>query len=503
MSPPAATWNATQRTMAIDNAHSIVLNGISFAGGYRIVTIGALNEQLKGTIIMVPQDSGANQNPKTSVPTKGAEAKRAYIPGLYVDGIRPFNAPIELKFDEYVNILIGPNGIGKTTILRILAAGGEISTSSEEEPQIESYAIVENYEKNGNFLWRVTGGEDLMPIYLPAMRPNLPIVEIDDADSDGKSDLLENHLHWLDIGKIEGKLEELKKQFGNNEGVQTAIKVAQECTRYICREDFDGIADLTESYAESVADYEEHARSERSQSLTDNKQNRRNRESIRQSQEDQNRREAEFEGKKEQGRLRNWIMRRYRSGGRRAVARRDSYPTLQQMCSGAMTTFTWVLYVSLRLAMARNFATGWEKQSALLLIDEIENHLHPIWQRRVIDALRKYFPGCQVFAASHSPFLVVGRASGQVHLLERDEYGVIDTVSNRYNTTGWTTEEVLRVLMGVHHPTDEVTSQAAEEFETAQQTQNNFVEPDDDFPEGFFNALNQTLFDEEENAQGE
>ena len=58
---------------------------------------------------------------------------------------------------------------------------------------------------------------------------------------------------------------------------------------------------------------------------------------------------------------------------------------------------------------------------AILLIDEIENHLHPTWQRRVIPALLEHFPGLQIFATTHSPFVVAGLKAGQVHLLKRDD----------------------------------------------------------------------------------
>ena len=51
-----------------------------------------------------------------------------------------------------------------------------------------------------------------------------------------------------------------------------------------------------------------------------------------------------------------------------------------------------------------DFAEDWQKQPAILLIDEIENHLHPTWQRRVIPALLDHFPGLQIFATTHSPF---------------------------------------------------------------------------------------------------
>ena len=110
------------------------------------------------------------------------------------------------------------------------------------------------------------------------------------------------------------------------------------------------------------------------------------------------------------------------------------------------------------------FAEGWEKQPAILLIDEIENHLHPTWQRRVIPALLEHFPGLQIFATTHSPFVVAGLKAGQVHMLKRDADGVVTASTNEQDIIGWTTDEILRNLMGVEDPTDDATAAAAREL---------------------------------------
>ena len=81
--------------------------------------------------------------------------------------------------------------------------------------------------------------------------------------------------------------------------------------------------------------------------------------------------------------------------------------------------------IALSLLFMHNFEPGWQKRRAILLIDEIENHLHPTWQRRVIPALLEHFPGLQIFATTHSPFVVAGLKAGQVHLLNRDANGVL------------------------------------------------------------------------------
>lgn len=42
----------------------------------------------------------------------------------------------------------------------------------------------------------------------------------------------------------------------------------------------------------------------------------------------------------------------------------------------------------------------------LLLIDEIENHLHPKWQKKILGIIRELFPNLQIILTTHSPFFV-------------------------------------------------------------------------------------------------
>lgn len=51
----------------------------------------------------------------------------------------------------------------------------------------------------------------------------------------------------------------------------------------------------------------------------------------------------------------------------------------------------------------------------LLLIDEIENHMHPIWQKRVLGILRKEFPRLQIILTTHSPFVVASMDGATIY----------------------------------------------------------------------------------------
>jgi AAA domain, putative AbiEii toxin, Type IV TA system len=62
----------------------------------------------------------------------------------------------------------------------------------------------------------------------------------------------------------------------------------------------------------------------------------------------------------------------------------------------------------------------------IILLDEIETHLHPSWQWKVLPAFQKMFPKAQIFVATHSPFVIASLNKGMIHRLRRGPDGVVD-----------------------------------------------------------------------------
>lgn len=78
----------------------------------------------------------------------------------------------------------------------------------------------------------------------------------------------------------------------------------------------------------------------------------------------------------------------------------------------------------------------------LVLIDEIDQHLHPEWQRQVVGSLKRAFPNIQFIASTHSPFIIqsVNRdeyidLSGQVTGLNPQELTLANTVTDMMHVT--------------------------------------------------------------------
>ena len=62
------------------------------------------------------------------------------------------------------------------------------------------------------------------------------------------------------------------------------------------------------------------------------------------------------------------------------------------------------------------------EKNLILFLDEIEVHLHPAWQRKVLPVVQKLFKNSQIFISTHSPFVVNSVDDAWVYKLEVEEW---------------------------------------------------------------------------------
>lgn len=80
---------------------------------------------------------------------------------------------------------------------------------------------------------------------------------------------------------------------------------------------------------------------------------------------------------------------------------------VRQLSDGERGTLALVLDLTRRLAQANpGLADPTAEGEAVVLIDEIDLHLHPKWQRQIVQNLRRAFPRCQFIATTHSPQVI-------------------------------------------------------------------------------------------------
>ena len=132
---------------------------------------------------------------------------------------------------------------------------------------------------------------------------------------------------------------------------------------------------------------------------------------------------------------------------------------LNVLSQGTQSIIHWLAHLLIGYAEYYNFPPDFEEKPGILIIDEIDAHLHPSWQRRIIPALTECFPKLQIFCSTHSPLMLAGLKAGQVQLLRRDLGTSKVTVSrNESDIGGWTADEILRNFLDVPSPTDLATA---------------------------------------------
>ena len=136
----------------------------------------------------------------------------------------------------------------------------------------------------------------------------------------------------------------------------------------------------------------------------------------------------------------------------------DGNMPLDVLSQGTQSIIQWVAHLLFGCAQYYDYPENLEEKPAILIVDEIDAHLHPSWQRRIIHALTSNFPNLQIFCSTHSPLMLAGLGEGQVQLLNRDVDGKVTASRNRWDMAGWSSEEILRSVLGVRDTMDLTTA---------------------------------------------
>ncbi len=88
------------------------------------------------------------------------------------------------------------------------------------------------------------------------------------------------------------------------------------------------------------------------------------------------------------------------------ISKNDIDLDLIELSSGEKSVLSLVIDIAMRLAIANPSRENALEGEGIILIDEIELHLHPQWQRQIIPALMATFPNCQFIVTTHSPQVV-------------------------------------------------------------------------------------------------
>ncbi|MBD2384358.1 AAA family ATPase [Cylindrospermum sp. FACHB-282] len=132
---------------------------------------------------------------------------------------------------------------------------------------------------------------------------------------------------------------------------------------------------------------------------------------------------------------------------RMTVQKQGEELIINQLSDGEKCLLAMVGDLARRLAIANPGLEEPLQGAGVVLIDEIELHLHPKWQREIIPALTRTFPNCQFIVTTHSPQVISEVKPEGIYILEKTDTGV---VANRPESSyGRDSNQILEDLMGV------------------------------------------------------
>ncbi|MGO1247838.1 MAG: AAA family ATPase [Oceanisphaera sp.] len=115
-----------------------------------------------------------------------------------------------------------------------------------------------------------------------------------------------------------------------------------------------------------------------------------------------------------------------------------------QLSQGEKSLMALVGDIARRLAMMNPAMANPLAGDGIVLIDEVDMHLHPTWQRSIIARLTSTFPNCQFVLTTHSPLVISDSKDVLVYSLDNAE---LSQVPSQY---GQDANSVLLEVMGAH-----------------------------------------------------
>ena len=122
----------------------------------------------------------------------------------------------------------------------------------------------------------------------------------------------------------------------------------------------------------------------------------------------------------------------------------DGIVSFDSLSQGTSSILGWIGVLLQRLYDIYPNAKKPEDGPALLLIDEIDAHLHPRWQRKLVTLTREQFPNVQMISSSHSPLLAGAMRREELRIVERDPAsGEMRALMPREDLSGQTADQIL------------------------------------------------------------
>ena len=131
---------------------------------------------------------------------------------------------------------------------------------------------------------------------------------------------------------------------------------------------------------------------------------------------------------------------------------------VNQLSDGEKCLMAMVGDIARRMALANPLLDNPLHGDGIVLIDEVDLHLHPLWQRMMSPRLLESFPNCQFLISTHSPHVLTHVQPQNIFMLHTEDGKFI--CEHPQESYGKTSERILEDLMGLETTRPDIVKNA-------------------------------------------
>jgi hypothetical protein len=405
--------------------------------GIEVIPYPSANDHAEVTAFLNKLVAQTTRSPSRTTADGGTPATRSEMPKLRrvrVNGIGLFDS-FELDLMPNWNILLGNNGVGKSTILKAIAVG---LCGRDAQPYAER--LLKRGVPTGTIVLETTDGtEYITEILRTSGAAEIVVRPAKCLDAEG----------WLALGFPPLRLLTWDRSGGPMLGEGRSRPDAADVLPIIS----GGLDPRLDSLKQWILTLDYLTKDELSRGGSGDRPQRLLKDFF-----------------AIMGRLTGDLVLEFHDveGGREVLVRtNDGIVPIEAVSQGMASLLGWVGVLMQRLYTVYDQDEKPTDKYAIVLIDEIDAHMHPEWQQKLVSLLSETFPNIQFIATTHSPLIVSGMDVQHITRLERDDDDRVTRVDVPADMTMGRADQVLTgPLFGLPTTLDVETQARIGEYQT-------------------------------------
>jgi energy-coupling factor transporter ATP-binding protein EcfA2 len=141
----------------------------------------------------------------------------------------------------------------------------------------------------------------------------------------------------------------------------------------------------------------------------------------------------------------------------------ERIPT-EALSEGFKSTFVWLFDTMIRIVEKGVSLENASDITGIILLDEVDLHLHPTWQRTILRSIETLFPNIQFIATTHSPFVVQSAKKECLIALEMEKDSDTVIVKDKDITSELSYSAIVREIFNIPFPFSREVERKMDEY---------------------------------------